>query len=324
MGTQPMIHAAVLDGIGQTPHYGLFPEPVAGDDEAVVTVTAAALKPSDRLMANGVHYAPTTFPRVVGLDGVGRLADGTRVAFMIPQPPHGGMAEQTLVRRGMWLAVPDGVDDVTAAAVLNPGMAAWKTLVWEGELTAGQSVLVLGATGTSGRIAAQLATRHGARVVAAGRNRRVLDQLVARGAVAAIEVDRPSEELVAAIAAQGPYDLIIDYLWGAPAEAVFTALIHPDGRADHAPQSIRYILVGMTAGEVAALPAMTLRAAPVQLLGSGHGGQAPLEDAAAAYRSLLQQVAAGEITLAIDPVPLIQVEKTWRQAGSDRRIVFVP
>jgi NADPH:quinone reductase-like Zn-dependent oxidoreductase len=324
MGTQPMIHAAVLDGIGQTPHYGLFPEPVAGDDEAVVTVTAAALKPSDRLMANGVHYAPTTFPSVVGLDGVGRLADGTRVAFMIPQPPYGGMAEQTLVRRGMWLAVPDGVDDVTAAAVLNPGMAAWKTLVWEGELTAGQSVLVLGATGTSGRIAAQLATRHGARVVAAGRNRRVLDQLVARGAVAAIEVDRPSEELVAAIAAQGPYDLIIDYLWGAPAEAVFTALIHPDGRADHAPQSIRYILVGMTAGEVAALPAMTLRAAPVQLLGSGHGGQAPLEDAAAAYRSLLQQVAAGEITLAIDPVPLTQVEKTWRQAGSDRRIVFVP
>jgi NADPH:quinone reductase-like Zn-dependent oxidoreductase len=324
MGTQPMIHAAVLDGIGQTPHYGLFPEPVAGDDEAVVTVTAAALKPSDRLMANGVHYAPTTFPRVVGLDGVGRLADGTRVAFMIPQPPHGGMAEQTLVRRGMWLAVPDGVDDVTAAAVLNPGMAAWKTLVWEGELTAGQSVLVLGATGTSGRIAAQLATRHGARVVAAGRNRRVLDQLLARGAGAAIEVDRPPEELAAAIAAQGPYDLIIDYLWGAPAEAVFTALIHPDGRADHAPQSIRYILVGMTAGEVAALPAMTLRAAPVQLLGSGHGGQAPLEDAAAAYRSLLQQVAAGEITLAIDPVPLIQVEKTWRQAGSDRRIVFVP
>jgi NADPH:quinone reductase-like Zn-dependent oxidoreductase len=324
MGTQPMIHAAVLDGIGQTPHYGLFPEPVAGDDEAVVTVTAAALKPSDRLMANGVHYAPTTFPSVVGLDGVGRLADGTRVAFMIPQPPYGGMAEQTLVRRGMWLAVPDGVDDVTAAAVLNPGMAAWKTLVWEGELTAGQSVLVLGATGTSGRIAAQLATRHGARVVAAGRNRRVLDQLVARGAGAAIGVDRPPEELAAAIAAQGPYDLIIDYLWGAPAEAVFTALIHPDGRADHAPQSIRYILVGMTAGEVAALPAMTLRAAPVQLLGSGHGGQAPLEDAAAAYRSLLQQVAAGEITLAIDPVPLTQVEKTWRQAGSDRRIVFVP
>jgi hypothetical protein len=38
----------------------------------------------------------------------------------------------------MWFRVPDGVDDVTAAAVTNPGMAAWKALLWEGELVAGQ------------------------------------------------------------------------------------------------------------------------------------------------------------------------------------------
>jgi NADPH:quinone reductase-like Zn-dependent oxidoreductase len=186
MGRQQMIHAAVLHGIGQTPRYEPFPAPVAaGDGDAVVTVTAAALKPSDRWMANGVHYAPTTFPQVVGLDGVGRLPDGTRVAFFGPKPPYGGMAEQALVRRGMWLPVPDGVDDVTAAAVTNPGMAAWKTLFWEGELGAGQAVLVLGATGTSGRIATQLATRHGARVVVAGRNQEVLVQLLGRGAQAA-------------------------------------------------------------------------------------------------------------------------------------------
>ena len=106
---------------------------------------------------------------------------------------------------------------MTAAAVTNPGMAAWKTLFWEGELGAGQAVLVLGATGTSGRIATQLATRHGARVVVAGRNQDVLAQLLGRGAQAAIRVDRPHEELAAAIAAEGPYDLIVDYLWGAPA-----------------------------------------------------------------------------------------------------------
>lgn len=88
MSTQ-QIHAAVLHGIGKTPRYELFPAPVAGDGEAVATVTAAALKPSDRLMANGVHYAPTTFPQVVGLDGVGRLPDGTRVAFL---PPSGRTA----------------------------------------------------------------------------------------------------------------------------------------------------------------------------------------------------------------------------------------
>jgi hypothetical protein len=278
MGTQQMIHAAVLHGIGQTPRYEPFPAPVAADGEAVVTVTAAALKPSDRWMANGVHYAPTRFPQVVGLDGVGRLADGTRVAFFAPQRPYGGMAEQALVRRGMWFRVPDGIDDVTAAAVTNPGMAAWKTLLWEGELTAGQTVLVLGATGTSGRIATQLAKRHGARVIAAGRNQRVLVQLLARRA--------------------------------APAG---------DG-----PQRIRYIQVGIAAGEVAALPAITMRSAPVQLFGSGIGGPAALGDATAAYKSLLEQVAAGDISLAIDRVPLAKVEQAWPRAGSDRRIVFVP
>jgi hypothetical protein len=150
------------------------------------------------------------------------------------------------------------------------------------------------------------------------------DQLVARGADAAVRVDRPHDELAAAVAVAGPYDLIVDYLWGAPAEAVFSALIHSDGRADNAPQRTRYVLVGMTAGEVAGLPAMTLRAASVELTGSGIGGQAALADAAAAYASLLQQVAAGEVMLDVDPVPLARVEHAWRQAASDRRIVFVP
>ena len=314
------IRAAVLHGIGQDPSYETFPAPVAGDGEAVVTVTAAALKPSDRLMAEGVHYAPGTFPQIAGLDGVGRLEDGTRVAFLPPVRPYGGMAEQTLVRRGRWLPVPDGVDDVTAAAFANPGMAAWKTVIWEGELTVGQTVLVLGATGMSGRIAAQLALGQGARVVAAGRNERVLGELAARGAAAAVRVDRPRGERAAALAAEGPYDLIVDYLWGQPAEAVFEALTRSASRADR----IRYILVGMTAGEVAGVPAIALRRAPVQLAGSGIGGPASLEATAAAYADLLKRVVAGEISIDAEAVPLAEVKKTWPRAGDGRRIVFVP
>lgn len=324
MGMQ-QIHAAVLHGIGETPRYERFPAPVAGEGEAVVTVTAAALKPSDRLMAEGVHYAPSTFPQVVGLDGVGRLPDGRRVAFFGPRRPYGGMAERALVRDGLWLPVPDGVDgvdDVTAAAFTNPGMAAWKSVFWEAELTAGQTVLVLGATGASGRIAAQLALRRGVRVVAAGRNRRVLDELAARGAVAVVDVDRPREELAAAIAAAGPYDAVVDYLWGPVAEAVFAALRRID--AESAPERVRYILVGMTAGEVAELPAMTLRKAPVQLLGSGFGGPAGLPAASAAYADLLGLAAAGELALDIDAVPLAEVERVWRHPSGDRRVVLVP
>ena len=104
-----MIHAAVLHGIGQTPRYEPFPAPVAGDGEAVLTATAAALKPSDRWMANGVHYAPTEFPRVMGLDRLGRLSDGTRVAFFTPLPPYGGAVFAALTRPELRLArAPSG------------------------------------------------------------------------------------------------------------------------------------------------------------------------------------------------------------------------
>jgi NADPH2:quinone reductase len=247
------------------------------------------------------------------------------VAFFAPQRPYGGMAERALVRRGLWFVVPDGVDDVTAAAVTNPGMAAWKALVWEGELAAGQTVLVLGATGTSGRIATQLAKRHGAaRVAAAGRNRRVLDQLAADAADATIRLDRPHDELAAALAAEGPYDLVVDYLWGRPAEAVFAALARAGMHSGEGPARILYVLIGMSAREVAGLSAIALRSAPVRLIGSGTGRPLGIEDAASAYEDLLRRAAAREIIIDVDPVPLAMVERSWTRVGGDRRIVFVP
>src|SRR5437868_1348779 len=93
----------------------------------------------------------------------------------------------------------------------EPEAGAGETVVG---VSAGESVLVLGATGTSGRIAAHLALSAGARVVVAGRNPRVLDALLARGAQTAVRVDRSPAELTAALIAAGPFDLVVDYLWG--------------------------------------------------------------------------------------------------------------
>jgi hypothetical protein len=80
----------------------------------------------------------------------------------------------------------------------------------------------------------------------------------------------------------------------------------------------------MSAGEVATVPAVALRRAPVQVFGSGFGGPAGLDAAANAYERLLQQVVAGDIVLDIVTVPLAEVEKTWDEAESGRRVVFVP
>jgi len=60
---------------------------------------------------------------------------------------------------GLTLPLPDGLDEVTAAAIVNPGVGAWLALTRRAMLQPGETVLVLGATGVSGRIAVVLAAR---------------------------------------------------------------------------------------------------------------------------------------------------------------------
>ena len=90
--------AGVLHELGKPPRCERFEEPVAGDGEVIVQVHAAALKPVDRQMASGAHYAsPRTLPVVCGTDGVGHLGDGRRVFFGGTRPPFGAMAQRTVV-----------------------------------------------------------------------------------------------------------------------------------------------------------------------------------------------------------------------------------
>lgn len=128
----------------------------------------------------------------------------------------------------------------------------------------------------------------------------MLDELVAAGADAAIRVDQAHDELAAAIAANGPYDLIADYLLGAPAEVALAALIRmADREGVEQPEHVRYIH-GMTAGEVAALPGR--RGVPGEL----------------------DLIAAGDVSVDVAVLPLAKVEQAWPRARSDRRTVLVP
>ncbi len=191
------MRAAVLNALGKPPRWDQFPDPgIQGKDEVVVSVRAAALKPVDKQMADGSHYAAfREFPAVCGMDGVGCLDDGSRVFFARPRPPYGAMAERTVVAKARCVPLPDSVDDVTAAAVFNPGLSAWGTLAWRAQLAPGESVLILGATGVTGKIAIQTAKLLGAaRVVAAGRNEEVLSKLHELGADATIRIGESAKE----------------------------------------------------------------------------------------------------------------------------------
>ena len=211
--------AAVLHALGKPPRCEQFPEPIAGAAEVIVHVHAASLKPIDKQLVSGSHYAsPREFPLVCGSDGVGHLNDGQRVFFGGTRAPYGAMAQRTVVRPAFSFPVPEGVDDETAAALPNPGVSAWLTLAFRAKLVPGESVLILGATGVTGKLAVKIAKLLGAgRVVAAGRNQQALSTLHQLGADAIIRLDASAKELSEAFvreAGDSGFQVVIDYVWG--------------------------------------------------------------------------------------------------------------
>jgi NADPH:quinone reductase-like Zn-dependent oxidoreductase len=319
------MRAAVLRQLGKTPRVEEFAEPVAGDGEVLVQVSAAALKPVDRQMAAGTHYAsPRELPLVCGSDGVGRMSDGTRVFFGGPRAPFGAMAERTVVRRAQCFSVPEEMDDAMAAAVPNPGVSAWLSIKHSAELARGETVLILGATGATGQMAVQVAKILGAgRVVAAGRNEQTLNALHDLGADATIPLDRPHQELIDTFrseAGKRRFDVIIDYLWGRPTEAVLAAITTNEFEAAGA--KTRLVEVGESAGSTITLPAAVLRSTALTILGTA--GIPPRDALVEALEQVMNRAARGELRIAIERVPLTGIEDAWARNASGRRIVVEP
>src|SRR6201996_7097556 len=186
------MHAAVVTSFDAPPSYREFPTPVAaGADQLRVDVVASGLHRRVRSQADGSHYtSPGELPLVPGVDGVARLPDGTLRYFALGDTPSGAMAEQTVIDLRQSFELPGGTDPVQVAAAMNPAMSAWVALRRRIDFQPGQSVLILGATGSSGQLAVQVAKQLGAqRVIAAGRNPERLAELPDLGADAVVSVD---------------------------------------------------------------------------------------------------------------------------------------
>src|ERR1700760_1331711 len=213
--------AAVLHQLGIAPKYEDFPDPVPQNaNQAVLPMKGASIKNLDKGRASGAHYAPhTKFPDVVGIDGVGVLPDGKRVYAM---GITGMIAQKALADKNRLVPVPDGIDDVVAAALPNAILGAALALKFRADMTPGKVVLINGATGVTGKIAVQLAKHYGAsKVIATGRNPAALKSLTGLGADEALSLSQDQNAFVAglkAIHAKTPIDIVIDYTWGTPVE----------------------------------------------------------------------------------------------------------
>jgi NADPH:quinone reductase-like Zn-dependent oxidoreductase len=317
------MNAAVLHTLGNPPRLEQFPEPIPAEGEVVVQVRAAALKPVDKQIAAGTHYASfRELPAVCGLDGVGHLNDGSRVFFAGARRPYGTMAERAVVRRAQCFALPDGLSDEVAAALPNPGVSAWLTLKERAKLAVGETVLILGATGVTGKLAVQIAKTLGARrVIAAGRNEKTLNSLLELGADATIQLDRTAEELTKVFAREASdkgFQIVIDYLWGQPTEALLSALTRNEFAAIGS--ETRLVQVGESAGATISLPAAVLRSAPLTIMGTA-GMPAP-EILMDALQQVLAYGASGKLSIDTERVPLADIESAWQREGRSRLVII--
>lgn len=313
--------AAIVRGAGQSPVYGEMEEPQAREGYEVVTVSAAALTHLTKARASGAHYsAAGSYPNVPGVDGVGRTADGRRVYFALPDAKFGAMAQKTLVRREQCIPVPDNLDDVTAAAIANPGMSVGAALLERAKFQPGETVLIHGATGSAGTVAVQYAKFLGAgKIIATGRNPVELERVKSLGADVVIPVTADLDAFEQALTAEFSkgVDIVIDYLWGEGARRILSAAAKagPDGRA------VRFVQVGSAAGQESIdLPASALRSSSLELMGSGLKSVS-IDGLLRAIAKVFEAASQGKIQITAKAVPLADVETAWN-ADDRARIVF--
>jgi NADPH:quinone reductase-like Zn-dependent oxidoreductase len=319
------MHAAVVTSFDEPPHYQEFDAPTkSGGDQEVVDVLAVGLHPRVRTGASGGHYTSTgRLPMIPGVDGVGRLDDGSRVYFVADDDLPGPMAEKAVIdmRRTVRLAEDSNAEMIAAA--MNPAMSSWVALRCRVPIEAGQDVLILGATGNAGTMAVQVAKLLGAgRVVGAGRDATRLKALSRVGAGETVQLSEDHDTTAAALAeAAADVDIVIDYLWGEPAARAMMALL--TARADRS-RAMNWIQIGAMAGPTMELPSVALRSANLRIQGNGQGAVSA-EVYLGELPALIEAIGAGQLQIATRAVPLRDVEAAWSVPdGPGERTVIIP
>ncbi|KAJ1559676.1 hypothetical protein HK405_009736 [Cladochytrium tenue] len=315
------MRVAIVNEWGQPPHVADLPEPsaaVAGADLVDIRVEAVAVHQLVRARAAGLHYSTKQLPHVVGTDGVGHL-DGHGLAYFTSM--GGSFAEHVRLPRVAVAPLPEGADATQVAALTNPAMGAWMALRQAGAgksgglPASGWTLLVLGATSASGRIATLLARKLGAtRVVGAARRADALAAVAGLDAGVVLAADPAATDFSAA----GQPDVVIDYLAGAPAGAFLRYLA---GAKLDTERPIKYVQVGNMAGPDVTVPAGLLRSTRLSVFGSGFGSWSPLE--------LLKELPALVDAVAKLPAfgvrvePIDKISEVWTEpAAPDTRLVF--
>ncbi len=311
--------------------------PVPGPGQAQVRLRAAALNRVDLWVRNGWPGLKLPLPHISGSDGAGEISElgpgvvgfevGQRVAInanigcghcevclagrdnmcedwhLLGETIHGTLAEYVVVPARNLLALPDEIDFETAAAAGLVYQTAWHSLIIRGRLRAGESVLIVGASGGVNTASIQIAKLAGARVTVVGSTPAKLD--LARSLGADQVIDRSAEGNWSKAAYQASnrrgYDVVVDNVGAGSMPSSLRA----------ARKGGRILTVGNTGGPVFEIDNRYLFAKHLSLLGSTMG---TLED----FRTVMGLVFEGKLRAVIDriyPLPSAAEAETRLEAG---------
>lgn len=319
--------AAVMYQQGEMPQYADVPEPVVkSDEELIISVKAAAIKHFDKSRAKGTHYSAENQPKkamLIGGDGVGLLADGTKVYAL----GDGMIAEKAIIDKRRMVKLPEGIDDASACALPNAVAGSAMALRFRAKMQTGETVLINGATGFTGKIAIQVAKHYGAKkIIVTGRNEQTLKSLLTLGADETVLTTQNDEDFIAQIRnihSQTPIDIMIDYLWGHTAELLLASL-KGNGSFTH---KTRFVSIGSITGDKIQLSAENLRSVDLQLSGSGVGSWTK-DEMKLLFSEILPEMfqLAAENKLKVDTIKvnLKDIEQLWEMEVTDgKRLVVV-
>lgn len=296
------MRAVLVDAKHTVPHLVERQRPEPRPGAQVIKVDWAGLQPTDVLRVLGTYKNPT-FPYVVGGEGVGRLEDGTRVYFGHSVPPEGAMSDYTLVPDEEIWPIDEDVDAQQVIALALAGLGALIPLE-EARIVPGERVLILGATGPVGQIGTLSARQLGAGViVGAARSRERLERLKERGMIDELVVLGEGDDQEALARHMGPrgYEVVLDPLFGAPAEAAMRCVA----------EGGRLMSIGTRAGRTMTLTLTELRRRHHHGVDTGELVRSPAERRAA-FDRLLDYAARGKWQIDVVTYDLEDIEAAWK------------
>jgi NADPH:quinone reductase len=291
--------AAIIAERGALPIPSEFHEPTAQPGSVLIDVDTAGLGGWDTL---GAYRLGVQYPCVIRGEGVGRrVGDGRRVYFGERSvAPFGAWAERTIVPAAEVWEVPDDVDDRTAISL---GIAATGAIVplQQANIKSGENVLILGATGTLGRIALQLARRFGAGyIVGASRSSSVLGKLKQQGLADEVVVLGEADDVATLKAASKEgFDVVLDLVCGQP---LLNALKATRWQA-------RIMTIGTGAGRQINLDMADLLFRTLSVVGTG---QRSPQDRQAIWQGLLEMNRQKRFEIEYVDYPLSRVAEAWQ------------